>query len=192
MITDGTLTPFVTREGHAGSPDATKRRAGRSLALALVALATACGGGARDEEGGTESEITAGGEGEGATAATADVAWADMSMEQRGHYMEHTVVPEMRSIFQEYDGEEYAEFGCATCHGENARDVHFRMPNDLAPLNPANIGGIFQSEEPVAQLMTQRVWPRMAELLQQPPFDPETGEGFSCMGCHATEGDEGS
>ena len=30
------------------------------------------------------------------------------------------------------------------------------------------------------------VWPRMAELLGEAPFDMETGEGFSCMRCHAT------
>ena len=39
----------------------------------------------------------------------------------------------------EFDGERYADFGCGTCHGEDAREVGFEMPNGLAPLDPAHI-----------------------------------------------------
>mgnify|MGYP001435949235 CR=1 FL=1 len=67
-----------------------------------------------------------------------------------------------------------------------AREVGFEMPNGLAPLDPAHIPDIFQSERPMAVFMTQKAWPKMAELLDEPLFDPEVGEGFSCMNCHAT------
>lgn len=152
---------------------------GRSVAIGLIVLATACGGAATEQDDAVDT--TTGGE-----ADATPVAWADMTPEQRGAYMRDTVVPTMAPLFQAVDAEEYAEFGCRNCHGENARDVHFAMPNGVHPLNPADIPAVFQSDEPMAQLMTQSVWPRMAELLGEPPFDPETGEGFSCMNCHAT------
>lgn len=153
-----------------------------ALGMALAG----CGGGAEanEDDGPPDGQETAGGD--QAAAAEAPVAWADMSHEQRGAFMAETVMPEMQAMFQEFDGERFAEFNCATCHGENAREVNFEMPNGVAPLDPAQIPGMFQSDQPMAQFMTQRVWPRMAELLQEPPYNPETHEGFSCLHCHAT------
>jgi len=151
----------------------------RATAIGLIVLATACGGSTTEEEGTVDT--TTGGE----TDAT-NIAWADMTPEQRGAYMRDTVVPTMAPLFQAVDAERYAEFDCRTCHGENARDVHFQMPNGVHPLNPTDIPAVFQSDEPMDQLMTQSVWPRMAELLGEEQFDPETGAGFSCMNCHAT------
>src|SRR5690349_2238439 len=58
-------------------------------------------------------------------------AWDDMTPEQRGRFMAEVVVPQMRPVFQGHDATRYAEFGCATCHGANAHDVGFRMPNGL-------------------------------------------------------------
>lgn len=153
-----------------------------SLSFALASLA-GCGGssGSAAEPAPTDSTTTSsttGGE-------TAHVAFDDMTPEQKGQFMAEVVMPEMQRLFQEHDAEEYANFSCATCHGENAHEVGFRMPNGLAPLDPAHIPEIFQSQHPGAIFMTQRVWPRMAELLGEPLFNPETHEGFSCMNCHA-------
>jgi len=39
----------------------------------------------------------------------------------------------------------------------------------------------------VAQFMAQKVAPEMAAVLGKPPFDPTTGKGFGCMGCHTIE-----
>lgn len=155
-------------------------------ALALLGL-LGCGGAgdASDDEPEIES---AGGEGETTATAAADVPWADMNQEQRFAFMQGTVMPEMQAMFQEHDAERFADFGCATCHGDNARDVGFEMPNGVAPLDPSQVGAMFASEQPMAQFMTQRVWPRMAELLDEAPYDPETHEGFSCFNCHGTEG----
>ena len=156
-----------------------------------VLLMLGCGGDVAVERAEVESETT----GQETTtevvqdtpAESADPAtWADMNHDQRMAYMRETVMPEMKALFVEFDGERYADFGCGTCHGEDAREVGFEMPNGLAPLDPAHIPDIFQSERPMAVFMTQKAWPKMAELLDEPLFDPEVGEGFSCMNCHAT------
>lgn len=112
-------------------------------------------------------------------------SWPDMNRAQRFAYMQDVVLPEMATLFQEFDGETYADFSCANCHGADAEAVGFEMPNGLAPLNPAAIPAMFASEEPVAVFMTQRVWPKMTELLDEAPYNPETQQGFSCLNCHA-------
>lgn len=164
-----------------------------AIASGLMIL-SGCGGSADDSganEGGADEGQTAGGE-EMAAQSVADMAWADVPAEQRGQWMAEVVVPAMAPLFQEHDAERYADFGCATCHGDDAQAVGFEMPNGLAPLNPEQIPAMFQSEQPMATFMTQTVWPQMAQLLGEAPFNPETGEGFSCLHCHATaEGDAG-
>jgi hypothetical protein len=132
----------------------------------------------------TSSETPASSDTTGSEMA-ARPAWDDMTLEQRGHYMAEVVMPEMRPIFQEHDATRYADFGCATCHGANAHEVQFHMPNGLHPLDHAAIMATFQSTDPSATWMTQRVWPRMAELIGEPQFDRETGQGFRCTNCHA-------
>jgi hypothetical protein len=156
----------------------------RALVLLSVLVLASCGG-SSGSEGTAEGSGETGG-GETTAEPTAHVAWADMTPEQRGHYMAEVVMPEMSAMFQEHDAEEFADFSCATCHGDNAHDVAFHMPNGLHPLNPAEIPAMFGSTDPDLVFMTQRVWPRMAELLEMQPYDPETHEGFSCMHCHAT------
>lgn len=155
----------------------------RSISSLLVlAFLTSCGGPSTEPTTSETAEPTAATGGETA----AQVAWADMTQEQKGQFMHDVVMPEMRAMFQEHDPEEFADFSCATCHGENAREVGFEMPNGIAPLDPAHIPAAFTSSEPIAVLMTQRVWPRMTELLGQQPYDPDTHQGFSCLSCHAT------
>lgn len=162
------------------------------LTIPFFMLTLACGGGAAEEEPPAD-DTTAGGDDMTETATTdgvADIAWADMTPEQKGQFMAEVVVPTMRPMFQELDGERFADFGCATCHGEDAREVSFEMPNGVAPLDPAQIPGMFESDQPMAQFMTQRVWPRMGELLGEELYDEETHSGFSCLNCHATADDD--
>ena len=149
-----------------------------------VCLLAGCGG-AEDADGPTTEETSTGGE-EQSSASTTELAWEDMDRPQRLAFMQETVMPEMQAMFQEHDAERFAEFSCATCHGDNMQEADFAMPNGVAPLDPAQLGAMFASEQPMAQFMTQRVWPRMAELLQEAPYDPETHAGFGCLNCHAT------
>lgn len=151
--------------------------------VGVLALLAGCGGAGAEPEEASEPSATSGAEAE---ATGAPLAFRDMSPEQRGQFMHDVVVPAMEELFQAHDAERFANFSCRTCHGENAREVGFHMPNGIAPLTHEQIGAAFSSEEPMAVFMTQQVWPRMGELLQEPLFNPETGEGFSCMNCHAS------
>ena len=169
-------------------------------AWALVVVAMACSstntsGGAAAAGGATTAATpTSGGtESGGATAANPApggpaVPWPQMNHEQKMEYMQGTVMPEMRRMFQAHDAQRFARFTCGTCHGANAREVNFRMPNGIAPLNPASIPGMFQSQDPMHVFMTQRLWPRMTALLGAQPYNPQTHQGFGCLGCHGMAG----
>ncbi len=157
-----------------------------TLGLSCLLMLASCGGDGASAGDGADGDTTTGGEDLSGGAVVAEVAWGEMNRAQRLAFMQQTVLPEMRAMFQEHDPERFADFGCPTCHGPTMQDVDFAMPNGIAPLDPTQIGAMFQSEQPMAQFMTQRVWPRMAELLQEPPYDPETHEGFACMNCHGT------
>lgn len=117
-------------------------------------------------------------------SAAPQVAWADMTHEQKGQFMRERVMPEMTQMFQAHDAHRFEHFTCATCHGANAREVNFHMPNGIAPLDPTQIPGMFASQDPMHVFMTQRVWPRMTELLGAQRYNPETHQGFGCLGCH--------
>lgn len=152
----------------------------RSLTSLFLALALAsCGGGSTESTTETtETTSTGGGEAE-------HIAWDDMTMEQRGEYMATVVMPAMQPLFQNHDPEEFADFSCATCHGENAHDVGFHMPNGVHPMTHEEVGPMFGSSDPDAQWMITQVWPRMGELLGESLYNPETHEGFSCFNCHS-------
>lgn len=151
----------------------------RNFALLSFIVVLGCGGSSSTQASG-ETETTG-----GETASADQIPWEQMTHEQRGHFMAHVVMPAMQPIFQDHDATRYAEFSCGTCHGANAHDVNFMMPNGLHPLDHATIMATFQSQDPSATWMTQHVWPRMAELLGEEPFDQATGSGFRCTDCHA-------
>lgn len=159
----------------------------RNNFMLIAVLLAACGGPTATTEE-AEPIGTSGGEGQTEVTAEQDapVAWHDMDQQQRAGFMMEVVMPEMQTLFQEFDGERFAEFNCATCHGENMREVNMEMPNGLAPLDPAQVPAMFESDQPMAQFMTQRVWPKMGELLGEELYDMETQQGFSCMHCHGT------
>ncbi len=158
----------------------------RSLFLLSVLALTACGGASQTTETTSTEATTSGG------AGGEQVAWADMSFEQKRDYMRDVVMPRMQTVFQDYDSERFSSFTCATCHGSDAFSVNFRMPNGLAPLDPQNIPALFENEEtrPMAEFMAGPVEHTMAELLGEQPYDPETQQGFGCLNCHATAGAE--
>ena len=60
--------------------------------------------------------------------------WAGMTARQKDQWMEQAVMPAMRALFREYDPQHFAQVRCSTCHGANARQVHFHMPNTLPAL----------------------------------------------------------
>jgi len=121
-------------------------------------------------------------------AYTQPAPWAKMNTEQRFEFMQKVVVPEMTTLFQKQDPD--AKVSCATCHGKDAGDVKFKMPNGLAPLNVADFP-LDESEDPKiaasARFMREEVVPAMAGLLEVELRSEENPDGFGCFGCHARD-----
>lgn len=111
------------------------------------------------------------------------IPWEQKTHEQQKAYMGMTVKPRMEKLFTEFDAERFKEVKCSTCHGANARERDFEMPNpDLPKLEDWEK---LKAEEPeMMEFMMEKVVPEMASLLGQQPFDPETKTGFGCSGCH--------
>lgn len=91
----------------------------------------------------------------------------------------------MRQVFQGFSPEMFAEVNCATCHGKNFKQVHFKMPNGLHPLSATDpIGSAMAENEQTAKFMTETVVPTMSELLGMTPVGPDNPTGFGCFNCH--------
>jgi hypothetical protein len=119
--------------------------------------------------------------------------WEEMTMEEKGAFMNAEVQPYMAELFREYDSEEFATFNCGTCHGEDMQERNFEMP---APSLPAlHESGTPEQEQMVqdhprmVRFMFNHVVPAMRTMIRAEPFDPDTGEGFSCFTCHPKAGD---
>jgi hypothetical protein len=124
-----------------------------------------------------------------------EVAWKDMTKEQKGRYMKVVVNPKMKALFQEFDATNFKQFGCATCHGKDPKEHQFKMPSpDVHPLpsTPAAFQAATKANPTwpkFTQFMRDKVVPQVATLLGQPVFDfkkPEAG-GFGCKNCHTLE-----
>jgi mono/diheme cytochrome c family protein len=94
--------------------------------------------------------------------------------------MEHmglVVYPAMKEAFQGYDGERFAEFKCQTCHGDDAKEVNYEMPNAVTPL-PADdpIAGGNDMDPEMTKFMMESVLPAMNENM--------AGEEIKCLSCH--------
>jgi hypothetical protein len=127
----------------------------------------------------------------GATAiGPPQVAWADMTFDQRKAYMKTAVLPKAKELFVTFDPVHYANFNCATCHGDGATDGKFKMPNPKLPKLPTTPEGFKQlmADKPkVTEFMMKQVKPTMATLLGLPEFTPENKTGFGCMACHVMQ-----
>src|SRR5690242_7271792 len=64
-----------------------------------------------------------------------EVAWKDMTKEQKLKFMKAVVNPKMRTVFQKFDPKTFEKFGCATCHGKDGKDREFKMPNPKADIH---------------------------------------------------------
>lgn len=110
--------------------------------------------------------------------------WQDMDFDQRKEYMTQIVEPAMQELFQEFDPVEYAEFSCSTCHGDDAEEVEYELPNSLEPL-PLSGHPFSESSDPeearYGEFMEDVVKPEMAPLVDQSLVGAER---FSCYSCH--------
>lgn len=134
-----------------------------------------------EAEGG---EVAAeGGEAEGGEATPE--GWEGMDRNARLTYMGTEVLPKMKEAFKQQG---FDTFKCGNCHGEDYKEVDFKMPNDLTPLNPDNpIQSGMDLDEDMTKFMVSIVLPQMAEMLGE-ETDVTTGKGeFGCLDCHLSE-----
>jgi hypothetical protein len=114
----------------------------------------------------------------------AKLKFDDLAPADKLNLMKTVVAPEMAKVFQSLDAEHYEDFGCKTCHGPGVKEGKFDMPSEALPKLPKNIGEVFKSQPDMAKFMAEKVLPKMAEILGEEPFDPETHQGFGCLACH--------
>ena len=153
--------------------------------VSIALLVAACGGKSPTTTGPKPEDV----------APSADMAFKDMSSDQRMAFMKLTVLPTMKKTFQDFDAQKFAGMNCKTCHGKGAEDGSFEMPNpDLPRLPKPESFAAFASDPkhaPWVKFMIEKVEPDTAKLLEMTPFDPKTNTGdFSCHACHMSEGEE--
>lgn len=118
-----------------------------------------------------------------------DVKWADMDTKQRGKFMAAVVMPKMKELFAEFDPKAFGTFTCGTCHGKDAKERAFKMPNPalfVLPSAPAEFGKLMKDKPNWVKFMGEKVKPEMAKLLGMEQFDmknPKPGT-FGCAECH--------
>jgi hypothetical protein len=163
------------------------RRAGIPFAGLLAVAAVACAettpsapGPAAPAAAGTTTTTSA-------LKPAPELSWADMNKQQRIDYMKAVVVPRMKQVFVAFNPDRYAKMNCTTCHGDSATDGTFKMPNPKLPKLPNSPAGFKQlaADKPaVMDFMKNEVKPKMAALLGEPEYNPETKSGFGCIECH--------
>jgi hypothetical protein len=120
----------------------------------------------------------------------AEKTFAQMTGSERSDFMKKVVLPKVRPAFRNADPKEFAKMNCAPCHGPNARETQFEMPNPKLtklPSTPAGWKKLAAKEAKMMAFMKDELTPMMAELLHEAPFDPKTGKGFGCLECHTQE-----
>ena len=121
----------------------------------------------------------------------ASKTWPEMNDKERAEHMGAVVLPRMKALFQEFDGERFADFSCGTCHGPGAEDGSFEMPNPGLPhLDPSGVFKKHRKATPeIADFMWKEVEPEMAKLLGLPRYSFVKKTGFGCGDCHVVEGE---
>jgi PBP1b-binding outer membrane lipoprotein LpoB len=156
-----------------------------TLYIVLLGMLVAACGSNQPDASSSPAEQTAAEEQTTVVAEKQPLNWATKPLVEKQLFMKEEVVPAMGELFLPM----HPDFQCSTCHGETYQEVKFKMPNTLKPLDPANMP--FQSADEkmrnAAQFMMAKVVPRMAGLLEQSPYNPETKTGFGCFNCHATK-----
>ena len=131
----------------------------------------------------------------GKTAGPPEVAWKDMSKEQKAKFMKTVIVPKMKVAFQKFDPKAFEKFGCATCHGKDAKAREFKMPNPeihALPNSEEGFKAMLKKKpdwERWAKFMGGEVEPKTAALLGMAPFDPKKPDpnSFGCNRCHVVK-----
>lgn len=115
-------------------------------------------------------------------------SWDSMSGEQKLQYMESTVMPRMKALFESYDPHRFSRMTCKSCHGADGAQRRWITPSPELLLEETkwNTGAAAPDAAPSEfdAFMARSVGPEMAKLLGRPYGAPN---GFGCFGCHAPE-----
>jgi len=151
----------------------------KSIAVAAALLLGACGGSKSSSTGSTGkvSAIQAMG------LTPPDAPWEEMSVADKEFYMIGKVNPIMQELFGGHDAEEFGDFDCVDCHGEEMREINFKMPAPsmyiVPPEGTPGHRGMISTFPETVKFMQETVTPAMGKLLGI--------ESFSCAGCHPSE-----
>ena len=150
----------------------------KSVALVVALGLAACGGSkSKDSSTGKMSAIDAMG------MTPPDAPWETMSVADKEFYMIGKVNPIMKELFAAHDAEEYGDFDCVDCHGEEMREIDFRMPPPssyiVPPEGTPGHRGMLSTFPEEVKFMQEVVTPSMGKLLGI--------ENYTCAGCHPSE-----
>lgn len=151
----------------------------KSTVLVLALGLAACGGSKSKDSASTgkASAIEAMG------VTPPDSPWEEMSVEDKEFYMIGKVNPIMGELFAGYDHEKFADFDCVHCHGEEMREIDFKMPAPsmyiVPPEGTPGHRGMLSTFPEEVKFMQEVVTPSMGKLLGI--------ENFTCAGCHPSE-----
>lgn len=108
--------------------------------------------------------------------------WDEMTHEEREWDMIGRILPIMKEVFGEHDAERFAaaDYGCATCHGDDGPERAYAMPPSVSyPVPPANTPEYENMKRifgPMVTFMEDQVTPTMGTLVGN--------EEYSCHNCH--------
>jgi hypothetical protein len=89
----------------------------------------------------------------------------------------------MKELFTAHDAEEFADFDCVDCHGEEMMEIDFKMPAPsmfiVPPEGTPGHRGMMATFPETVKFMEETITPAMSKLLGI--------ESFTCAGCHPSE-----
>jgi hypothetical protein len=112
-------------------------------------------------------------------------AFSTFTNEQKLQHMKTVIKPTMGKLFTAFDPKDFADFGCATCHGEKKEDTHKVLPK--LTLSGDGFKKLSTAKPAIMKFMAEQVTPTMATAMGEKPFDPVTHKGFGCGGCHTVQ-----
>jgi hypothetical protein len=147
---------------------------------ALLAVGLVACGGSKSVDSGSTGKISAV---EALGITPPDAPWEEMSVSDKEFYMIGKVNPIMKELFVAHDPEEFGDFDCVDCHGEEMREIDFKMPAPsmyiVPPEGTPGHRGMLSTFPEEVKFMQEVVTPSMGKLLGI--------EGFTCAGCHPSE-----
>jgi hypothetical protein len=148
--------------------------------VALLGLGLVACGGSKSASSGSTGKVSAV---EAMGITPPDAPWAEMSVSDKEFYMIGKVNPIMKELFTAHDPSEFGDFDCVDCHGEEMREIDFKMPAPsmyiVPPEGTPGHRGMLSTFPEEVKFMQEVVTPSMGKLLGV--------EGFTCAGCHPSE-----